>query len=129
MCTKVVQMAMCSLVLFVLCDPGVMSELLRYSDTLQETKTVGWWDGTWVNELIGMVDVVTSISLLRITFGSLHCFFVALLSIYSYISLVGFLVVLLIYIYTLWWTNIAMEITIFNGKINYKWPFSTTILT
>ena len=29
---------------------------------------------------------------------------------------------------TLWWTNIAMEITIFNGKIHYKWPFSIAML-
>ena len=29
---------------------------------------------------------------------------------------------------TLWWTKIAMEITIFNGKIHYKWPFSIAML-
>ena len=29
---------------------------------------------------------------------------------------------------TLWWTNIAMEISIVNGKIHYKLPFSIAML-
>ena len=30
---------------------------------------------------------------------------------------------------TLWWTNILpWKITMFNGKIHYKWPFSTAML-
>ena len=30
---------------------------------------------------------------------------------------------------TLWWTNILQwKITIFNGKIHYKWPFSIAML-
>ena len=30
---------------------------------------------------------------------------------------------------TLWWTNILLwKITIFNGKIHYKWPFSIAML-
>ena len=30
---------------------------------------------------------------------------------------------------TLWWTNILpWKITIFNGKIHYKWPFSIAML-
>ena len=32
-------------------------------------------------------------------------------------------------LFTLWWTNIAMErSTIFHGKIHYKWPFSIATL-
>ena len=39
----------------------------------------------------------------------------------------GFMVDLLIS--TLWWTNILpWKITIFNGKIHYKWPFSIAML-
>ena len=29
---------------------------------------------------------------------------------------------------TLWFSNISMEITMFNGKIHYKWPFSIAML-
>ena len=32
-------------------------------------------------------------------------------------------------VYTLWWTNILLwKITIFNGKIHYKWPCSIAML-
>ena len=35
----------------------------------------------------------------------------------------------IIYIYTLWWTyKKQWKITIFNGKIHYKWPFSIAML-
>jgi hypothetical protein len=30
--------------------------------------------------------------------------------------------------YTLWLTNIIWKITIFHGKIRYKWPFSIAML-
>ena len=58
-----------------------------------------------------------------------------LLNVSSWLDMIGFPGFLLVHHLaaceatdTLWWTNIAMENYIFNGKINYKWPFSIAML-